>query len=116
MGIYVFGDEFTGRSEPVLNTLDRLNKEDEDGDRFVRINAVGFPNVIGEGFQPIGFEVRKFDAGADLRARGAFVGLERKPGFSKSSDSGTLSDADPKASFPPTLDYIRAARPSIYGP
>ena len=49
MGIYVFGDEFTGRSEPVLNTLDRLNKEDEDGDRFVRINAVGFPNVIGGG-------------------------------------------------------------------
>lgn len=44
ISIYVFGDEFTGGSiEWVVETIDRINKEDRHGNRLVRIHAVGFP-------------------------------------------------------------------------
>ncbi len=45
LGIYVFGDEFTGKPEPVVDELKKLN-QDKDGKRIARINAIGFPNVI----------------------------------------------------------------------
>tara|TARA_R110000823_G_scaffold198080_1_gene329105 strand:- start:12074 stop:13072 length:999 start_codon:yes stop_codon:yes gene_type:complete len=44
ISIYVFGDEFTGQSiAEVVDTVDRINREDANGDRLVRIHAVGFP-------------------------------------------------------------------------
>ncbi|EED35326.1 putative secreted protein, containing von Willebrand factor (vWF) type A domain [Luminiphilus syltensis NOR5-1B] len=44
ISIYVFGDEFTGQSiRDVVLTVDRLNRENFDGERRVRIHAVGFP-------------------------------------------------------------------------
>ncbi len=44
ISVYVFGDEFTGESiEAVVETVDRINKVDEHGNRRVRIHAVGFP-------------------------------------------------------------------------
>ena len=44
ISIYVFGDEFTGRSiEEVVLTVDKLNAEAQTGERRVRIHAVGFP-------------------------------------------------------------------------
>ncbi|MDA9368372.1 hypothetical protein N9R27_02635 [Flavobacteriaceae bacterium] len=44
ISIYVFGDEFTGESiERVVRTVDQLNQENSQGDRRVRIHAVGFP-------------------------------------------------------------------------
>jgi hypothetical protein len=44
ISIYVLGDEFQGSSmEAVLNHIDGINKEDEDGNRRVRIHAIGFP-------------------------------------------------------------------------
>ncbi len=44
ISIYVFGDEFTGTSiEHVVDTIDRINKEDAQGNRLVRIHGVGFP-------------------------------------------------------------------------
>jgi hypothetical protein len=44
ISIYVFGDEFTGRSiQRVVETVDRINREDAQGKRRVRIHAVGFP-------------------------------------------------------------------------
>ncbi|MDZ7644152.1 MAG: hypothetical protein U5K76_08085 [Woeseiaceae bacterium] len=44
ISIYVFGDEFQGQSmEAVLREIDEINVEDENGDRLVRIHAVGFP-------------------------------------------------------------------------
>lgn len=48
LGIYVFGDEFnTGDSaDAVIKRLDELNPADENGDRKVVINAVGFPTTI----------------------------------------------------------------------
>jgi len=47
ISIYVFGDEFSGNSiEEVVSTVDRINAEDADGNRRVRIHAVGFPVVF----------------------------------------------------------------------
>jgi len=44
ISIYVLGDEFQGNSmEAVLRQIDRINVEDEDGNRRVRIHAIGFP-------------------------------------------------------------------------
>ncbi len=44
ISIYVFGDEFTGQSiAQVVDTVDQFNREDQDGNRLVRIHAVGFP-------------------------------------------------------------------------
>lgn len=50
MGIYVFGDEFTGTADSVLRRIDQLNPMDEEGNRPVTINAIGFPNVIRYSF------------------------------------------------------------------
>ena len=46
VGIYVFGDEFTQTAEKVLHRIEQLNPADEEGNRPVTINAVGFPQVI----------------------------------------------------------------------
>ena len=44
ISIYVFGDEFQGGSmDATLREIDQINVEDEDGNRLVRIHAVGFP-------------------------------------------------------------------------
>lgn len=44
ISLYVFGDEFTGTSiAQVVDTVDRINREDAQGNRLVRIHAVGFP-------------------------------------------------------------------------
>lgn len=47
ISIYVFGDDFQGRSvEAVVDRVDQMNRLDESGARRVRIHAVGFPVVI----------------------------------------------------------------------
>ena len=47
ISIYVFGDEFTGRSiDDVVNTVDRINRRDSEGNRRVRIHGIGFPTVF----------------------------------------------------------------------
>lgn len=44
ISLYVFGDEFSGRSiKSVVETIDRLNQMNENNQRMVRIHAVGFP-------------------------------------------------------------------------
>ena len=40
----MFGDEFTGDSiQQMVDAVDRINRADSDGNRLVRIHAVGFP-------------------------------------------------------------------------
>ena len=48
MGVFVFGDEFnsTDSADQVIRRLDELNPADENGNRKVTINAVGFPTTI----------------------------------------------------------------------
>jgi hypothetical protein len=44
ISIYVFGDDFTGRSiAEVVRTVDRLNPADEHGRKLIRIHGVAFP-------------------------------------------------------------------------
>jgi hypothetical protein len=47
ISLYVFGDEFSGPAiQPVIDEVDRINKETKDGSRLVRIHAVGFPVIM----------------------------------------------------------------------
>jgi len=47
ISLYVFGDEYSGRSmQAVVDTVDRINVPGADGRRLVRIHAVGFPTMI----------------------------------------------------------------------
>jgi|RhiMetdeSRZDD1v2_1073273.scaffolds.fasta_scaffold14095_2 hypothetical protein len=44
ISLYVLGDEFTGPSiDSVVKGVDIINREDETGERRVRIHAIGFP-------------------------------------------------------------------------
>lgn len=44
ISLYVFGDEFTGSSiDSVVKGVDIINREDETGERRVRVHAIGFP-------------------------------------------------------------------------
>lgn len=44
ISIYVFGDEFSGKSiDAVVRQIDTVNRVDANGNRMVRIHAVGFP-------------------------------------------------------------------------
>ncbi|MEX0709227.1 MAG: hypothetical protein WD078_14810 [Woeseia sp.] len=48
ISVYVLGDEFQGSSmEAVLRDIDKINIENEQGDRLVRIHAIGFPYSFG---------------------------------------------------------------------
>ena len=47
ISVYVFGDEFSGRSvEAVTRQIDAVNRQTADGQRMVRIHAVGFPYLF----------------------------------------------------------------------
>jgi len=49
LGIYIFGDEYNGVSEPVVRRIEELNPEDaETGKRKVVINAIGFPTLLDD--------------------------------------------------------------------
>jgi hypothetical protein len=44
ISLYVLGDEFTGPSiDSVVKSVDLINRQDDTGDRRVRIHAIGFP-------------------------------------------------------------------------
>jgi hypothetical protein len=78
ISIYVFGDEFTGRSiEEVVLTVDRLNAEMTTGERRVRIHAVGFPVQFIQPPTQQGTGIRFATLMRELTHRngGTFVGL-----------------------------------------
>ncbi len=78
ISIYVMGDDFQGNSiADVITTVDRLNREDENGDRLVRIHGIGIPILFS---QPSQYQAsaRRFAALMRELARkngGTFVGL-----------------------------------------
>lgn len=78
ISIYVFGDEFSGGSiDQVVNTVDRINRVTEDGERQVRIHAIGFPTVFsiaGVG-ETTGVRFATLMRILCRRNGGAFVGL-----------------------------------------
>ncbi|MFK7886915.1 MAG: VWA domain-containing protein [Gammaproteobacteria bacterium] len=47
ISLYVFGDEFTGGSiQAVVDSVDRINQKNFNGERLVRIHGVGFPTMF----------------------------------------------------------------------
>lgn len=78
ISLYVLGDEFTGESiSSVVHEVDRINRADSQGNRRVRIHAIGFPvqfdprapdNVTGVRFATLMRELCK-------RNEGTFIGL-----------------------------------------
>ncbi|MFV0278208.1 MAG: VWA domain-containing protein [Parahaliea sp.] len=78
ISIYVFGDEFTGESiAQVVSTVDRLNQENADGRRRVRIHAVGFPVqfIRPPNLQTTGIRFAALMRELTYRNGGTFVGL-----------------------------------------
>ena len=81
ISIYVFGDEFTGRSiEGVLRAVERMNAKDSSGARRVRIHAIGFPTLFSASAQAEFSESTTVRFAMLMRALcerngGAFVGL-----------------------------------------
>ncbi len=78
ISIYVMGDEFTGRSiAQVIDNVDRINVADADGNRRVRIHAIGFPVVFEAApRQPVtGIRFATLMRELTQRNNGAFVGL-----------------------------------------
>ena len=78
ISIYVFGDEFTGESiAQVVDTVDRINREAADGERRVRIHAVGFPVqfIRPPNLQTTGIRFATLMRELTYRNGGTFVGL-----------------------------------------
>ena len=78
ISIYVFGDEFTGRSiDTVVRTVDQLNRADAAGHRRVRIHGVGFPTMFGPPAESSFTGVRFATLMRELAQRngGTFLGL-----------------------------------------
>jgi len=78
ISLYVFGDEFTGPSiSAVVDEVDSVNQKGANGERPVRIHAIGFPVMFG----PIGAPDRTGERFASLmrvlceRNGGTFVAL-----------------------------------------
>ncbi len=78
ISVYVFGDEFTGDSiADVVNTVDRINQADAEGNRLVRIHAVGFPVqfIRAPHMQTTGIRFATLMRELTYRNGGTFVGL-----------------------------------------
>ncbi len=79
ISIYVFGDEFTGDSiEQVVDTVDKINRETNTGERLVRIHAVGFPVQFSRPrhLQVTGIRFATLMRELTHRNGGTFVGLD----------------------------------------
>lgn len=82
ISIYVLGDEFTGRSiREVVDAVDRINPEDANGNKRVRIHGIGFPipREAGQHFEFTGARFAMLMRELARRNGGTFVGLDTRP-------------------------------------
>ena len=79
ISIYVIGDDFQpgGSIQNVLQTIDRINVEDENGDRLVRIHGIGFPVIFAgrERYRQSVYRYSTLMREMTQRNGGTFVGL-----------------------------------------
>lgn len=78
ISIYVFGDEFTGKSiSDVVKTIDRLNPKDSNGNAKIRIHGVGFPIPASapEHFQITSQRFATLMREVGQKNNGTFIGL-----------------------------------------
>ena len=78
MAIYVFGDEFIEVADPVIRRLDELNPADDNGNRKVVINAIGFPTTIRYTFSMgnTGLKFANLMRTVTYQHGGAFIALQ----------------------------------------
>ncbi len=79
ISIYVLGDDFQpgGSIRGVLQTIERINRTDADGNRLVRIHGIGFPTIFSG---PVRFQQSAYRYSTLMREMthqngGTFVGL-----------------------------------------
>ncbi len=78
ISIYVYGDEFTGRSiREVVQYMEAINRKDAQGNPLVRIHAIGFPVQFANPPHLQGTGIRFATLMRELTRRngGTFVGL-----------------------------------------
>lgn len=78
ISLYVLGDEFSGRSiKTVVETIDRLNRINENNQRMVRIHAIGFPVQFSRpgALQTTGIRFATLMRELTHKNGGTFVGL-----------------------------------------
>ena len=79
ISVYVLGDDFQpgGSIQEVLRTIDRINVEDANGDRLVRVHGIGFPNIFlyERRFQQSVYRFSTLMRELTTRNGGTFVGL-----------------------------------------
>lgn len=79
ISIYVLGDDFQpgGSIRDVLRTIDRINVEDAEGNRLVRIHGIGFPTIFSgpARFQQSVYRYSTLMREMTQRNGGTFVGL-----------------------------------------
>jgi hypothetical protein len=78
ISLYVLGDEFSGNSiADVVDAVDRINAPGSDGDRLVRIHAIGFPVIFSQParYQTTGIRFATLMREVTRRNGGTFVGL-----------------------------------------
>ncbi len=78
IGIFVFGDEFTDTAERVLTRIDKLNPADEEGNRLITINAIGFPHIVKfeRHYTKTGLKFANLMRELTYQHGGAFVGIQ----------------------------------------
>lgn len=79
ISLYVLGDEFTGNSiAQVIDVVDKINREGPQGERLVRIHAVGFPTQFANPaqYQVTGIRFASLMRDLSFRNNGTFVGLD----------------------------------------
>jgi hypothetical protein len=78
ISLFIYGDEFTGRSiKEVIDTVEKLNPRDAEGNPRVRIHAVGFPVQFAapRNLQFTGIRFATLMRELTRRNSGTFVGL-----------------------------------------
>lgn len=78
ISLYVLGDEFSGNSiAEVVSAVDRINVVGPDGERLVRIHAIGFPVLFSQPvrYQTTGLRFATLMRELTKRNGGTFVGL-----------------------------------------
>lgn len=78
ISLYVLGDEFSGNSiSDVVATVDRINAPGAEGERLVRIHAIGFPVLFSQParYQTTGIRFATLMRELTRRNGGTFVGL-----------------------------------------
>ncbi len=78
ISLYVFGDDFQGGSvQRVVETVDRINRADDEGNRRVRIHTVGFPVqfLVGRNVPASGLRYASLMRILAERNGGTFIGL-----------------------------------------